>query len=233
MSAITRRGLTRRATILGAGGLLLSTLAHAQTPAPVATRVDSLRAARRGTPEFYPAQLTFTNGRQVQAFLPGYATCFLDRVECYETSPDRIPPPPLKAVAVERLRALSVDGHHYESLVLKGKPLGLLAENLGTPGPVELFGYAKTKNDMLIPVPLAMPLLISTGTHEKYYWYVRTRGGELREVPRGDGEFAKEMSTFFAANPNLAARIREKEKGARVEDMRQLVQTYNDQQRGK
>ncbi|MBO0360397.1 hypothetical protein J0X19_20720 [Hymenobacter sp. BT186] len=213
--------------------LTLASAAQAQTPARVATRVDSLRAARYGTPSSVPAVFTFTTGKQVPAFLAydlPLPTCFLDQVACYETSPERIPPPPAKALSVERLKGMSVNGHHYEALYLKGKPLGLLAENLVAAGPVELFGYAKTKNDMLVPIPLPVgALIVSTGTHDKYYWYVRTQGGPLLEVPRGDNEFAKVMSAYFGANTALSARIQLKEKGARFNDMVELANTFNGQ----
>lgn len=66
------------------------------------------------------------------------------------------------------------------------------------------------------------------GTHEKYFWYVRTGlGTELREVPRGGGEFADVMSAFFAANPALAARVRQREEGARFENTVELACAYN------
>ena len=189
----------------------------------------SLRAARDGTPTYFPALITFTSGKRVQTYLPGYTTCFLERVECCETSPERLPRPPLKALNMDRVREMTVDGHRFESLYFRGKPLGLLAENLAGPGPVELFGYAKTKHDMLIPIPLpGVVVVVATGTHEKYYWYVRTGpGGALQEVSRGNGEFAKSMSAFFAADAALAARIRQQEKDARFENLPELVRAYN------
>ncbi|WP_310396115.1 hypothetical protein [Hymenobacter sp.] len=220
----------------GAGVCMaLGTAVQAQQRPRVATRIDSLRAARDGTPTYFPAQVTLTSGKQVRAYLPSYTTCFLERVECYETSPEHLPRPALKALDVARVKEMTVDGHRYESLSLKGKPLGLLAENLTAPGPVELFGYAKTKNDMLIPIPLPVgAVFVSTGTHEKYYWYVRpSPGAALREVPRGGGDFAKTMSVFFAADDALAARVRQQEKGARVENMPELVRAYNAHSGGK
>ena len=226
-----------RLLLLGAilVGALVPAPAQAQRPPRVATRIDSLRAARDGAPNYFPAQVTFTSGKQVQAYLLTYSTCFLGRVECYDTSPERLPRPALKALDVDRVKEMTVDGHRYESLYLKGKPLGLLAENLAPPGPVELFGYAKTKNDMLIPIPLpGIVFVVSTGTHEKYYWYVRHGPGTaLREVPRGGGDFAKEMGAFFAAVPDLAARVGQKDKGARFEDVPALVQAYNERLKGR
>ena len=223
------RRLTKlQAALIGSFCVALGTAAHAQRPERAASRVDSLRAARDGKPTYFPAVLTFVSGKQMPAFLPAYTTCFVERVSCYDASPERIPPPSLKSLDVNRLVAMTVDGHRYESLYLNGKPLGLLAENLAPPGPIELFGYAKTKNDMLIPIPLVIPIWVSTGTHDKYYWYLRAApGAALREVPRGGGEFAKVMGEVFAAAPDLAARVRRQEKGARFDELPSLVFAYN------
>jgi hypothetical protein len=212
-----------------------ASVATAQQRPQVATRIDSLRAARDGVPQTFPALITLTSGKQVRAYLPSYTTCFVERIQCYDTAPDRIPRPPLRALEVNRVKAMTVDGHQYESLYLKGKPLGLLAENLAGPGPMQLFGYAKTKNDMLIPIPLGpIPIWVSTGTHDKYYWYLRTNPAEeLREVPRGGSEFAKSMSVLFAGDAGLAARVKQQEKDARFENLPDLVRAYNAQSAAK
>ncbi|MFD2719401.1 hypothetical protein ACFST9_11795 [Hymenobacter monticola] len=190
-------------------GLGLAAPARAQRPERVATRVDSLRAARDGAPTFFPAQFTFVSGKQVQGYVESYSTSLLDKVECYETPPDRLPRPKLKAIDIERLQSMAVDGHTLVALQLHGKPLKMLAENVATPGPLALYGYAKTKNDMLIPIPLPVgALLISTGTHEKYYWYVRAYGGELQEVPRTQQGYTAFMSRLCEKVPALAAELR-------------------------
>jgi hypothetical protein len=217
--------------LIAGWSLALASATQAQTPARIATRIDSLQAARHGVPPHVPAVFTFTTGKRVNGFLYtglGMPTCFLDQVNCYETSPEQIPTPPIKAVSVERLKYMTTEGHQYESLYLKGKPLRLLAENLVSAGPIELFGYAKTKNDMLVPIPLlAGVLVVSTGTHDKFYWYARTKDGALFEVPRGDKEFAKVMSAFFSSNVPLAQHIQQQEKGARFQDMVTLVNSFN------
>ncbi|WP_426058255.1 hypothetical protein [Hymenobacter sp. B1770] len=129
-----------------------------------------------------------------------------------------------------------MDGHTLEALYMRGKPLKVLAENLATPGPMEIFGYAKTKNDMLIPIPLlpAGALLISTGTHEKYYWYVRTAGSELQEVPRGHKAFVEFMGKMCGKAPALAAELQQLAKGSgdtkpryRLDNAPELVSQYN------
>jgi hypothetical protein len=187
--------------------LALSFAAQAQRPERVATRIDSLRAARYGQPTYFAAQFTLTSGKQVRGYVDNYTTCLLDQVQCYEVPPDRLPKPKLKVIGIERLQRMTVDGHTLEALYIKGKPMKILAENMAAPGPMQIFGYAKTKNDMLIPIPLPIggAAFISTGTHEKYYWYVRPVGGELREVPRGQKEFVEFMSKLCAQAPALVA----------------------------
>mgnify|MGYP006899137784 CR=1 FL=1 len=214
-----------------AGALsLCQPTATAQTAPRPATRIDSLRAVLKGTPVYVPATFTFRSGKQVRSYVEQYQHFYVDRIPCYESSPAQIPPPPLKAVSIDRLKGMTVDGHQLETLYLKGKPLRVMTENMAAPGPLEIFGYAITKNNMPIPIPLPgpMPLLIPTGTHDKYYWYVRQAGGELQEVPRSGKQFAEFMSKAFAAQPALAARIQQRSKGAEFDDMPELVKEYNE-----
>jgi hypothetical protein len=210
--------------------------AHAQRTERAATRIDSLRAARDGKPTYFPAQFTFASGKQVQGYVDTYSTCLLDQVACYEVPPDRLPPPAIKAISIERLQRMSVDGHTLEALYLRGKPLRILAENLAAPGPMQIFGYAKTKNDMLIPIPMPVgALVVSTGTHEKYYWYVRLSGGELQEVPRGQKDFVAFMGKLCDKVPALVAELRrppnkaagDREPRYRVDNAPELVSQYN------
>jgi hypothetical protein len=202
----------------------------------MATRVDSLRAARDGKPVYSTALFTFVSGKQVRGYVDGYNTCLLDQVECYELPPDRLPTPPVKAISIERLKSMSVDGHTLESLFMRGKPMKVLAENLATPGPMEIFGYAKTKHDMLVPIPLpgGGGIFVSTGTHEKYYWYVRTGGGELQELPRGQKAFVELMSKLCSKAPALAAELQQSAKASgankpryRIDNAPELVSQYN------
>ena len=219
------------------GAILVGALtsAQAQRPARAATRIDSLRAARNAKIEYLPALFTFVSGKQVRGYVDGYDTCLLDQVECYELPPDRLPQPPLKAIGIERLKSMTVDGHTLEALYMKGKPLKILAENLATPGPLQIFGYAKTKNDMMLPIPLPVGAMwISTGTHEKYYWYVRMAGGELQELPRGQKDFVVLMSQLCAAAPAVVAELHpargteaERKPRYRVDNAPELVSRYN------
>lgn len=234
--SINNRRIWLGPAALAAGLVLaLASAALAQTPARTATRVDSLRAARHGVPPYVSAVFTFTTGKQVNGFLYtglGLPTCFLDQVSCYETSPDQIPTPPIKAVSVERLRGMTTEGHRYESLYLKGKPLGLLAENLAAAGPLQIFGYAKTKNDMLIPIPLPVgAFVVSTGTHDKYYWYVRMAAGELLELPRGQKAFVQVMSQLCQKAPALVAELQRSPDAQkpryRFDNAPDLVREYN------
>ena len=224
------------AIMIGGVCLALSSDVLAQRPARVATHVDSLRAARDGKPVYVEVLFTFASGKQVRGYVDSYTTCLLDRVECYELPPDRLPKPPLKAIGIERLKQMTVDGHTLEALYMKGKPLKILAENLAAPGPMQIFGYSKTKNDILIPIPLPIggAVFISTGTHDKYYWYVRTNGGELQELPRSQKEFVKRMSELCSKAPALVAELHpvpgtdaDRKPHYRVDNAPELVSKYN------
>ena len=221
----------RRTCWLAVAGLALSTTARAQRPPRVATHIDSLRAARSpALGDVYPVTFTLVGGRRVSAFLTGIEPCYVDRIECYERHPSQLPTPPLKALSIDRIEQMELEGHHYESLRLNGKLLGLMAESLTGAGSVALFGYYKVKNGFPIIIPLPLPgaaIIIPTEGHNKYFWYVRPPGGDLLEVPRDSHPFAREMSVFFRADPELAAQIKAKAAKHRFADLPALVQAYN------
>jgi len=136
-------------------------------------------------------------------------------------------------VSVERLQFLEVEGsfqkHRYELLKKEGQSIGLLAENLAQPGPMELFGYSETKNDMLVPIPLPIGiLLIPTGTHEKYHWYMRLNGGPLQQVPSGNDKMRRLMASLCEKAPMLAAELRSKTSSYNAANLQQLVNCYNE-----
>ncbi|MBD2766872.1 hypothetical protein IC235_03070 [Hymenobacter sp. BT664] len=224
-----------RTAAVGVACLAGGSPALAQRSARAATHTDSVRAARDGKPKYFPAQFTFASGKQVRGYVEDYSTCLVNQVECYEVPPDQLPPPKIKAISIERLQSMSVDGHTLEALYMRDKPLKILAENLGGPGPMQIFGYAKTKNDMLLPIPLAVPVWVSTGTHEKYYWYVRLAGGELQEIPRAQKDFIKFMSKLCQQAPTLVAELQrspnkaagERHPRYQVENAPELVRQYN------
>ncbi|MBF9235821.1 hypothetical protein I2I05_00285 [Hymenobacter sp. BT683] len=205
--------------------------AYAQRPPRVATHIDSLRAARSpALGDVYPATFTLVGGRRVSAFLTGIEPCYVERIECYERHPSQLPAPPLKALSIDRIEKMELAGHHYESLRLNGKLLGLMAESLTGAGPVALFGYYKVKNGFPIIIPLPLPgaaIFIPTEGHNKYFWYVRQPGGELLEVLRDSYSFAREMSVFFIGASEMAAQIKAKAPKHRFEDLPTLVQAYN------
>ena len=202
--------------------------AHAQKAPRVATRVDSLRAARNAPIAFVPVVFTMVSGKQVRGYVTGYDLFTHDKVMCYELPPNQLPPPPLKEMAVERIRTMQVEGRTLDALSKNGKPLGLLAENMTPAGASKIYGYSVTKADMYIPIPLAFgAMLIPLGSHDKYFWFVRPAGGEVQEVPRGDKAFAKLMAAAFADYPALAARVQQQTPDASYKNMPQLVQEYN------
>lgn len=201
---------------------------HAQKPARVATRVDSLRAARNAPITFVPVTFTMLSGKQVRGYVTGYDLFTHDKVMCYERPPNELPPPPIKEMAVERIRTMQVEGHTLDALTKNGKPLGMLAENMTPAGAAKTYGYFITKADMYIPIPLPVgAYVIPVGSHDKYFWFVKVPGGEVQEVPRGDKAFAKLMAVAFADYPALAARVQQQAPDAGYKNMPQLVQEYN------
>lgn len=202
--------------------------AHAQKPARVATRVDSLRAARNAPITFAPVVFTMVSGKQVRGYVTGYDLFTHDKVLCYERPPNELPPPPIKEMAVERIRTMQVEGHTLDALSKNGKPLGMLAENMTPAGASKTYGYFITKANMYIPIPTGFGAgFIPVGSHDKYFWFVRPAGGEVQEVPRGDKAFAKLMAAAFADYPALAARVQQQAPDAGYKNMPQLVQEYN------
>ena len=213
------------AVLLAAGAALP---AHAQKPARVATRADSLRAARDGKPTYAPVVFTLVNDKQVRGYVTSYDLFMTDKVECYQAAPDQLPPPPVKVLAIERLKTMQVEGHTLDALTSHGKPLKMLAENMTPAGASKTYGYSISKANMYIPIPTGFGAgFIPVGSHEKYFWYVRPAGGDLQEVPRADKAFAKLMATAFADYPALAARVRQQAPDAGFKNMPQLVQEYN------
>lgn len=216
--------------LLAASLLLTGTArpAHAQKPARVATRVDSLRAARNATITFVPVVFTMVSGKQVRGYVTSYDLFMHDKVLCYEQPPNQLPPPPIKEMAVERIRTMQVEGHTLDALSRNGKPLGMLAENMTPAGASKTYGYFITKANMYIPIPSpTLVLLIPVGSHDKYFWFVRPAGGEVQEVPRSDKAFAQLMAVVFADYPALAARVQQQAPDAGYKNMPQLVQEYN------
>ena len=202
--------------------------AHAQKPARVATRVDSLRAARNAPITFVPVLFTMVSGKQVRGYVTGYDLFTHDKVLCYERPPNELPPPPIKEMAVERIRTMEVEGRTLDALSKNGKPLGMLAENMTPAGASKTYGYFITKANMYIPIPTGFGTgFIPVGSHDKYFWFVRPAGGEVQEVPRGDKAFAKLMAVAFADFPALAARVQQQAPDAGYKNMTQLVQEYN------
>ena len=201
--------------------------AHAQKPARVATRVDSLRALRDAPITFVPVVFTMVSGKQVRGYVTGYDLFTHDKVLCYEQPPNLLPPPPIKEMAVERIRTMQVEGHTLEALTKNGKPLGMLAENMTPAAASKTYGYFITKANMYIPIPTVIPMFIPVGSHDKYFWFVRPPGGEVQEVPRGNKAFAKLMAAAFADYPALAARVQQQAPDAGYRNMPQLIQEYN------
>ena len=212
------------ATLLVAGA---APSAHAQQPARVATRVDSLRAARDGKPTFAPVVFTLVNGKQMRGYVTSYDLFMTDKVLCYQAPPDQLPPPPVKELSIERLKTMQVEGHTLDALTINSKPLKMLAENMAPAGASKIYGYFITKANMYIPIPSpTFTALIPVGSHDKYFWYVRPAGGELQEVPRSDKGFARLMAVAFADYPALATRVRQQAPDAGFKNMPALVREY-------
>ena len=221
----------KRSHFLLIAGLLASGVgpaAHAQKAARVATRVDSLRAVRNAPIVFVPVVFTMVSGKQVGGYVTSYDLFMHDKVECYELPPNQLPPPPMKEMAVERIKTMVVEGHTLDALSKNGKPLGMLAENMTPAAGTKIYGYFITKANMYIPIPMLVgALVIPVGSHDKYFWYMQPAGGSIQEVPRSGKAFAALMAVAFADYPALAARVREQAPDAGYKHMPQLVREYN------
>jgi hypothetical protein len=201
--------------------------AQAQHPARVATHADSVRAARNKPITYAPAVFTLASGKQVRGYVTGYTLFMREQVECYETPPDQLPPPKPKALSIERISTMTVEGHTLDALTRNGKPLKMLAENMTPGGGAKTYGYFITKADMYIPIPLPVgAYVIPVGSHDKYFWYVQPPGGTIQEVPRSGKAFVTLMAAAFADYPELAARIRQQAPDAGYKSMPALVQEY-------
>lgn len=201
--------------------------AQAQRPARVATHADSVRAARNAPITYSPAVFTLVSGKQVRGYVTSYDLFMHEQVECYETPPDQLPHPTPKALSIERIQTMAVEGHTLDALTKNGKPLKMLAENMTPGAATKTYGYFITKADMYIPIPLLVgAAVIPVGSHDKYFWYVQPAGGIIQEVPRSGKAFAALMATAFADYPELAARVRQQAEGAGYKNMPTLVQEY-------
>ncbi|MCC3154064.1 hypothetical protein Q3A66_14150 [Hymenobacter sp. BT770] len=217
-----------RLLLVGAVLVGATASAQAQRPARVATHADSVRAARNAKITYAPALFTLLSGKQVRGYVTSYALFMHEQVECYETPPDQLPHPPIKALAIERIKTMVVEGHTLDALTKNGKPLGMLAENMTPAAGTKTYGYFITKADLYIPIPLPVGVaVIPVGSHDKYFWYVQPTGGTIQEVPRSGKAFAALMATAFADYPELAARVRQQAPGAEYKNMPTLVQEYN------
>ena len=220
--ALGRRLLLASVFLGGAAGA-----AQAQRPARVATHADSVRAARNAPIAYVPAVFTLVSGKQVRGYVTGYTLFMREQVECYETPPDQLPPPKPKALSIERIQTMSVEGHTLDALTRNGKPLKMLAENMAPGAATKIYGYFITKADMYIPIPLPVgAYVIPVGSHDKYFWYVQPAGGTIREVPRSGKAFVTLMAAAFADYPELAARVRQQAEGTSYKNMPALVQEY-------
>ena len=204
-----------------------SLAAHAQKPARVATRVDSLRAARNAPITFVPVTFTMLSGKQVRGYVTGYELFMHDKVECYELPPNQLPPPPVKEMAVERIKTMVVEGHTLDALTKNGKPLGMLAENMTPAAATKIYGYSITKANMYIPIPTGFGAgFIPVGSHDKYFWFVQPAGGTTQEVPRSGKAYVMLMATAFADYPELAARVRQQAPETAYKNLPALVREY-------
>ena len=61
-------------------------------------------------------------------------------------------------------------------------------------------------------------MFVSAGTQEQYYWYVRSVGGELQEVPRDQKSFVKFMSQLCGQALPLVAELQRSPAGATKDD---------------
>ena len=145
---------------------------------------------------------------------------------CYDLPSNQLLPPPLKEMAVERIKTMVVEGHMLDALSKNGKPLGMLAENMTPAAGTKTHGYSITKANMYIPIPTVILMIIPVGSHDKYFWYVQPVGGSIQKVPRAGKALANLMAIVFADYPALAARVLQQAPDAGYKNMLPLVQEY-------
>lgn len=219
-------------------GLLLSIAATRpgqaqQVTAPAADTVGhEMFTYAKGTDRYYLGTLVKANGMQLPAYLPTRHTGFKGRISYFL--------PPLSAanglqhrrsINVKKIKRMEVRGRSYESIVLNGKPIDILAVQL-LDGPVTLATIALARA-IPIPIPLGVGLplpIVGIPLSDNNLWYLR-RNDEWTQIRRA--KFAIALSAYLADEPVLAAKIARQEANYGYRNMPVIIAEYNELRRQK
>ncbi|WP_022825219.1 hypothetical protein [Hymenobacter norwichensis] len=203
--------------------LLLSTgVASQAQQTPASSPTDSTETSRRS--DYAPGEVVTPEGKVVQAYFPHSINGFEKTISYYNTHPEVRPFPKPHYISVDKINNMTVRGQYSETLEMNGKSLHLLAARL-VDGPVELFNFAEAKSvPVPIPIPGAMLVPMAGIPYTKNHWYLR-RAGVVTEVKRG--KFEEQISEYLKAQPELAAKVKNKDKYYHYQDMVLIISEYN------
>lgn len=204
-----------------------------QVPAPAADTVGhEMFTYAKGTDRYYLGTLVKADGMQLPAYLPTQRLGFRGRISYFL--------PPLTAanelqhrrsINVKKIKRMEVKGRSYESIVLHGKPIDILAVQL-LDGPVTLATIAIARA-IPIPIPLGVGLplpIIGIPLSDNNLWYLR-RNNDWTQIRRA--KFATTLSAYLADEPELAAKIARQEANYLYLNMPVIIAAYNELRRQK
>ena len=173
------------------------------------------------TDMFYLGHFTTTYSTRVRAYLPATRHGYERAIDYFETPPGVKPHPKRYSLNIIQAHTMRVRGRYYENLFVEDESIDVLALRL-LAGPVELFTYAEPRS---VPVPLpGAAVLVAGVAYTNTRWYLR-RNGQVTTVRRG--QFAQQLSAYFANCPALAQAVAREDEHHRFRDLPPLVDEYN------
>lgn len=175
------------------------------------------------TDTFYLGHFTTTDSTRVRAYLPATRYGYERAIDYFETPPGVKPHPKRYSLNIIQVHTMRVRGRYYENLFVEDESLDVLALRL-LAGPVELFTYVEPRS---VPVPMPLPgaaVLVAGVAYTNTHWYLR-RNGQVTTVRRG--QFAQQLSAYFADCPALAQAVAREDEHHRFRDLPPLVDEYN------
>lgn len=221
------------ATLTLFAGLLSGPLA----PAPAQTAPPDTTRQFRGYANlpFAWGTMELRKGKRVRAYLPTASACGLEMVVPYypeAPGPGKLPNP--KLVAAPNVRWLRVGDQYWELLRNNKNDEGTLAQRLQT-GPVELFRMQAVASPILTALG-PNPVMSSPADANKpewvaepARWYLRRASGP--SVLVAPSNFASQVASFLADDPELARRVATGQAGYRYEELERIIQQYNQRSR--
>ncbi len=168
-------------------------------------------------------------GPPLRAFLPATTTGLDGMVFYYPVAPGGGPAPKPKALAVDDVRWMRVQGQYSELLKLAQNEPGRLAARRRT-GAVELF-VVQYVPPVVLNLMGPTPVLTSPATsgapaaRPATSWYLRAADGAAVLIE--PSRFASQVAAMLAKDPELARRVAAGEPGYGLAELESLVQRYN------